>query len=43
MTLTPKSLGFLTWVRFYPFTPYLGLSSLTRVLFAKTLKAIQLV
>jgi hypothetical protein len=38
MTFTLKSLGFLTWVKFYPFNHYLGLSPLTRVPFAKTLK-----
>jgi hypothetical protein len=32
----PKVLRFfLTWVKFYPFNPYLGLNPLTRVLFAK--------
>jgi hypothetical protein len=35
MTIPLKPLGFLTWVKFYPFNPYLGLSSLSRVLFAK--------
>jgi hypothetical protein len=36
MIFFPKSLKvFLIWVKFYPFNPYLGLSSLTRVLFAK--------
>jgi hypothetical protein len=35
MTFPLKLLGFSTWVRFYPINSYLGLSSLSRVLFAK--------
>jgi hypothetical protein len=35
MTIPLKLLGFLNLVMFYPFNPYLGLSSLSRVLFAK--------
>jgi hypothetical protein len=36
MTISLKPLGFFSiWVRSYPFNPYLGLSSLSRVLFAK--------
>jgi hypothetical protein len=32
----PKAFRFFSsWVKFYPFNPYLGLSSLSRVLFAK--------
>jgi hypothetical protein len=38
MTFTLKLLGFSTWVKFYPFNHYLGLSPLTKVQFAKTLK-----
>jgi hypothetical protein len=35
MTISLKLLDFLNLVRFYPSNPYLGLSSLSRVLFAK--------
>jgi hypothetical protein len=35
MTIPLKLLGFLNLGKFYPFNPYLGLSSLSRVLFAK--------
>jgi hypothetical protein len=37
MTFPLKPLGFLNLVKFYPFNPYLGLNSLSRVLFAKHL------